>query len=69
MNLICLIKDHDWRFAYNYNMSQGISAEEALKMYSENRTFAVHVCLRCKRHGREVFGKMILLPEYLEQRC
>jgi len=49
--LICLLRGHRWRFAYNFGIPLGCSAEryERLKPTS----FPVHQCLRCKKYDCE----------------
>lgn len=61
MNIKCLLGHHDWRFSYNHNMPLGASTEGALKMFEENKTFAVDECRRCKAQSRLVNGKRVML--------
>lgn len=67
MNIKCLFRGHDWRFAYNHGMPLGLSTENALRMFDENKTYAVYRCLRpgCKKQARLIDGEMRLLPTTL----
>lgn len=61
MNLMCLFKRHNWRFAYNHGMPRGVSTEDALKMFDEGKTYAVYRCTRCPRQSRILDGKRVIL--------
>ncbi len=69
MNIRCLFGHHDWRFSYNHGVPLDASMGEALKMFKEDKTFAVDRCTRhgCGKQSRLVDGvRMILRPSEME---
>ncbi len=61
MSIKCLLRRHDWRFAYNYGMPLGISTEDALKMFEDGKTYAVDECRRCTTQSRIIDGIRVML--------
>ena len=65
MNIVCFMKGHDWKFAYNYGMRLGISMEAAMKMFEDGRTYGVYQCRRCCKQARKSPEGMKILPKHM----
>ncbi len=63
MNLICLIKGHNWAFGYNHGMPHHISTSEALDLLHSGAVYEVHMCSRCPAQSRMLNGKRIMLKK------
>jgi len=52
--IICLIRGHDWEFAYNYGIPLGCSPE----LYEElkSKSLPVNRCTRCGAYDHESDG-------------
>lgn len=47
--LICLLRGHHWRFAYNFGIPLGCSNEQYKQLKSSS--FSVGRCLRCGKYS------------------
>ena len=61
MQIRCLFKGHQWKFAYNHGMPLGISLDSALIMFKKGRTYEVYQCTRCPKQSRLINGDYIVL--------
>ncbi len=63
MNLICLVKGHDWAFGYNHGIPRGASWEQLERAKKSGKLYEVHVCSRCQTQSRMLEGKRVVLKK------
>ena len=56
--LICKVRGHDWKFAYNYGIPLGSTEplDETLRKFKTGEYYGVNRCTRCKIYGSTLDG-------------